>query len=91
MDYNELKLEILQLLSKTGPLDSTSLAKVIAESHSIVPDIHALRMALMRYHRLGLLKRQRVEGVYKYGITERGLRRLSWLLGQKATVNQAEG
>ena len=79
MDYNELKLHILRILSKTGPVDSSGLAKVISESKQIALDIHALRMALMRYHKQGLLRRERTGGLYRYTLTERGRQRLSWL------------
>jgi DNA-binding transcriptional regulator PaaX len=79
LNYNELKLNILQVLSQTGPLDSSSLGEAIAESKKIILDIHALRMALMRYHKQGLLKRERAEGVFRYALTERGLQRLRWL------------
>ena len=87
MDYNELKQLILQSLSKTGPLDSNSLAKLLAESSLPALDIHAIRMALMRYYKQGLLTRQRVAGTYQYGLTERGIRRLSWLKAQSKDRN----
>ena len=87
MDYNELKQLILQSLSKTGPLDSSSLAEALVESRKLRLDIHALRMALMRYYKQGLLSRQRVAGMYRYGLTERGARRLSWLEAQSKDRN----
>lgn len=79
LDYNVLKLRILRLLSKTGPVDSDSLAGTIADGRGFAIDIHALRMALMRYHKQGLLKREKVGGVFRYAITERGNQRLRWL------------
>lgn len=87
MDYNVLKLRILWLLSKTGPTDSSSLAKTIAESKEITLDIHALRMALMRYHKQGLLKRERSGGTFTYALTERGIQRLRWLEQQTMKPN----
>jgi DNA-binding transcriptional regulator PaaX len=87
MDYNELKQLILQSLSKTAPLDSSSLAKVLIESSGTKLDIHAVRMALMRYYKLGLLSRQRIAGIYRYGLTERGVRRLTWLKAQSKDRN----
>jgi DNA-binding transcriptional regulator PaaX len=42
-------------------------------------DIHALRMALMRYYKQGLLKRERAGGMFTYTLTERGIQRLRWL------------
>ena len=87
LDYNELKLRILRLLSKTGPMDSSSLASTIAESKEITLDIHALRMALMRYHKQGLLKRERSGGTFTYALTERGIQRLRWLEQQTTKPN----
>ena len=87
LDYNALKLRILRLLSKTGPTDSGSLASTIAESKEIRLDIHALRMALMRYHKQGLLKRERTAGTFTYALTERGIQRLRWLEQQAAKPN----
>ena len=83
MHFNELKLQILQVLSKTGPVDSSSLAGAIAESKRMALDIHALRMALMRYYKQGLLRRERARGMFRYALTERGLQRLHWLEQQK--------
>jgi DNA-binding transcriptional regulator PaaX len=84
LNYNELKLQILQVLSVTGPADSNRLAKAFAESKGITVDIHALRMALMRYHEQGLLRRERAEGMFRYTLTQRGLKRLRWLEEQSA-------
>jgi len=82
MDYNELKLSILSLLAKEGGLDSSLLIKELASSARITIDIHALRMALMRYYKLGLLKRERSGGTYRYTLTDRGTMRLQWLKEQ---------
>lgn len=79
MDYNELKLPVLQLLSIHGPTNSEVLLKKLAESKGISLDIHALRMALMRYYKQGLLKRERSGGTFTYTISERGVQRLRWL------------
>jgi DNA-binding transcriptional regulator PaaX len=85
MDYNVLKTLVLGLLSKTGPMDSNSLAKELSESQATL-DVHALRMALMRYYKQGLLSRQRTGGMYRYSLTERGLRRLNWLKQQEHSI-----
>lgn len=71
-------MHVLRTLSKTGQVESNSVAKVLAES-GIVLDIHALRMALVRYYKQGLLKRERRGGVFFYSLSERGLNRLRWL------------
>jgi DNA-binding transcriptional regulator PaaX len=82
LDYNVLKLRILRLLSKAGAADSNSLASTMMESNDAAIDIHALRMALMRYYKQGLLKREKVGGVFRYALTERGIQRLRWLEDQ---------
>jgi DNA-binding transcriptional regulator PaaX len=79
LDYNELKLTVLQLFSTHGPMNSGMLIKTLVESKTITLDIHALRMALMRYYKQGLLKRERSGGTYKYTISDRGIQRLRWL------------
>jgi DNA-binding transcriptional regulator PaaX len=86
LDYNVLKLRVLRLLSKIGPTDSSSLANSIAEGGARL-DIHALRMALMRYYKQGLLRRERSGGRFKYALTERGIQRLRWLEEQLARVS----
>jgi DNA-binding transcriptional regulator PaaX len=42
-------------------------------------EIHAVRMALVRYYRQGLLKRIRSGGQFKYTLSGRGVSRLKWL------------
>jgi DNA-binding transcriptional regulator PaaX len=79
LDYNELKLPILQLLSIESPMNSGMLSRRLANSKGITLNIHALRMALMRYYKQGLLKRERSGGAYTYAISERGFQRLRWL------------
>lgn len=82
MEYNELKLLLLALLVKEEGMDSTSLSRELSES-GLKVEIHAVRMAVMRYYKLGLLKRTRSGGMYIYSLTERGTRRLHWLQEQK--------
>ena len=82
MDYNELKVPVLELLVKHGPMDSGSVVRKLAESNGIAIDIHALRMAMMRYYKQGLLRRERSGGMFKYAISERGVQRLRWLQQQ---------
>jgi DNA-binding transcriptional regulator PaaX len=79
LDFNKLKVPILELLVEDGAMDGTDLSKRLVESNQIVIDIHALRMALMRYYRQGLLRRERSGGVFKYRISQRGVQRLRWL------------
>jgi DNA-binding transcriptional regulator PaaX len=79
VDRNQLKIPILQLFFTDGPMESASLLRRLAQAKSIVIDIHALRMALMRYYKQGLLKRERSGGTFIYLISEKGTSRLNWL------------
>jgi DNA-binding transcriptional regulator PaaX len=85
LNFNELKVPVLQLLVKHGSMDGVTVAKRLAESHALSIDIHAVRMALMRYYKQGLVRRERSGGVFKYTISQRGVQRLRWL------QQQAEG
>ncbi|HKM78310.1 MAG TPA: hypothetical protein VJZ03_04480 [Candidatus Bathyarchaeia archaeon] len=78
MDYNRLKVLILRLLSERESTDSSAVAAALGTA-GVNLDIHAIRMALMRYYKQGLLCRERRSGVYTYGLSERGIRRLAWL------------
>jgi len=79
LDYNQLKRVLLRGLADNGPLDSDSLLQVLSLSGKVQFEIHAVRMALMRYYRQGLLKRVRSGGQFTYSLTDRGIRRLEWL------------
>jgi DNA-binding PadR family transcriptional regulator len=79
LDFNKLKVPILELLVEDGAMDGASVSRRLAESNQIVIDIHALRMALMRYYKQGLLRRERSGGVFRYTISQRGVQRLRWL------------
>jgi len=78
MNYNKLKLVVLRVLSERSSADSIAVAQALA-AYSVRLDMHAIRMALMRYYKQGLLWRERKLGAYTYGLSERGLRRLRWL------------
>jgi DNA-binding transcriptional regulator PaaX len=88
MDYNELKLPVLRILSREASMDSNAIAKRLQDSEHIAIDIHALRMALVRYYRQGILKRRRSGGTYQYSISERGTGRLTWLQKQADIANR---
>jgi len=77
MHYNQLKLRVLRILS-SGTTDSSAVAAALSDS-GVQLDMHAIRMALMRYYKQGLLRRERKLGVYSYELSERGVRRLAWL------------
>jgi DNA-binding transcriptional regulator PaaX len=82
LDYDKLKVPVLELLSKNAGMNSVSVARTLAELNGINIDIHALRMALMRYYKQGLLRRERSGGAFKYTISQRGVQRLRWLQQQ---------
>ena len=78
MDYNQLKLLLLKAVFEIGPSDSSAIQMEL-KRRTIMLDVHALRMALMRYYKQGLLKRERQGGVFIYSLSERGVQRLRWL------------
>jgi len=88
LHYNELKRAVLRILS-TGPMNSLSLVEELAR-HRVEPlEVHAVRMALVRYYKQGLLRRERRSGMFIYTISERGLRRLEWLESGKPRTDRA--
>jgi len=76
MKYNETKKYILETLEESD-MDARSIYKILSESTDI--SIKAVQMALLRYYRWGLLERARDDGIYNYGITDKGIERLKWL------------
>ncbi len=84
MRYNQLKRAILELFTTEGWCTSLQVGQKLEEIGTVVLDIHALRMALVRYHRQGLLVRERREGSYAYRLSEKGARRLLWLKEQSS-------
>ena len=81
--YNERKLDILRIAESEAGITSNSLADLM--------DSKAASMALMRYHRMGLLSRSRDGGEYVYVITERGLERLEYLEETMEVESEEEG
>jgi len=78
MEYNQLKLGVLRELSMKGAMDSSAIAAALTAT-GLRLEMHAIRMACMRYYKQGLLTRERKFGLYIYGLSERGVRRLAWL------------
>ena len=78
MNYNELKLLILRTISESGSISSEDLATRLITTGARV-EIHAVRMALMRYYRQGLLLRKKAGGTFSYSLSDRGLHRFEWL------------
>jgi DNA-binding transcriptional regulator PaaX len=68
-------------------MNSDAISQTLPASGTFRIEIHAVRMALVRYYRQGLLKRVRSAGQFTYSITDRGLRRLQWLEEQAKKTN----
>lgn len=81
LDYNQLKRVLLRTLADTGPIDSATLFQKLTSVGKQQFEIHAVRMALVRYYRQGLLKRERAGGQFMYALSGRGAARLRWLEG----------
>ena len=75
MKYNEAKKEILEALEALGEsITSREIAKYLSRSHKNVS------MALLRYHRQGLVSRYTIDVRTKvYTLTDRGSNRLKYL------------
>ena len=80
LNYNELKSLILRTISQEWSMSSEEIATRL-ETTGIHVEIHAVRMALMRYYRQGLLSRKKAAGSFSYSLSDRGARRLEWLEG----------
>jgi len=73
---------LLRTLADCGPTDSIGLFQKLTSVGVGQFEIHAVRMALVRYYRQGLLKRERAGGQFRYSLSGRGTARLRWLEGQ---------
>jgi len=82
--YNELKTVILDLLTTEGWCDSNRIIERARSESALSGSSRAVRMALLRYHRHGLLHREWRRGEYVYKLSDRGARRLVWLKGLTA-------
>ncbi len=78
MDYNALKIRVLNLFEASGELDSEKVRTHLVGAKIELSD-KAVEMALLRYFRQGLLSRTRRSGRFQYGLTEKGLARRIWL------------
>lgn len=81
LHYNQLKELILRALLEE-PKDSLLLVEELSRQRNGRFEIHAVRMALVRYYKQGLLNREKRAGVFNYSISDRGRRRLQWLESQ---------
>ncbi len=79
MDYNQLKLRILEFFRQTEEYESSQILKLVISATDSEHHDKAIEMALLRYWRQGLLKRVRRRGRFYYTLTERGTARRDWL------------
>ena len=79
MKYNELKVAILHLLTTDGWCKSNRIIARVRSELGLSASPRAVRMALLRYHRYGLLHREWRGGEYVYRLSDRGAKRLVWL------------
>ena len=78
MDYNHLKIRVLTLFEGSQELSSNEIRTLLLESKIDLAD-KAVKMAVMRYTRQGLLGRSKKAGVFHYRLTEKGQARRDWL------------
>lgn len=81
LKYNELKTAVLHVLTTEGWCDSKRIIERAQSELGLSVTSRAIRMALLRYHRYGLLHREWRRGEYAYRLSDRGARRLVWLRG----------
>ena len=73
--YNQVKKKILNIINTMGEATSWQISLITGQS------VEAASMALLRYHKMGLLHRRTLRGRLKiYSITQRGRERLAWLI-----------
>jgi len=81
LGYNELKKQVLSLLSNEPGLRSGEIAARLTTIHGRSATLRSIEMALLRYYRYGLLRRTGKRGSYVYELSNKGMRRLRWLDG----------
>jgi DNA-binding MarR family transcriptional regulator len=79
--YNERKLQVLEYVKMRRATTSSELAGALNL------EVHNARTLLKKYSRQGLLSRSRADawGTRVHEITEKGLRRLSYLKGTESS------
>jgi DNA-binding transcriptional regulator PaaX len=78
MNFNQLKIRVLDLFGQSPELHSEEVRKLLRQS-KVDLTTKAMEMALLRYTRQGLLARTRKAGRFHYRLTEKGLARREWL------------
>ena len=81
MEHNQLKIRILKLLG-SGDEDSHRVRESLRDVDGLNLSQRAVEMALLRYWRQGLLKRERKGRRFRYVLTARGSARRDWLESQ---------
>jgi len=82
LDYNQLKIRVLALFRGSEELASDNIRTLLRESQIELSD-KAVKMALMRYTRQGILARGKRAGLFRYRLTEKGVARRDWLAQTK--------
>ena len=78
LDYNQLKIRVLTVFKGSEELASDDVRTLLRESKIELTD-KAVKMALMRYTRQGILARSKKAGLFQYRLTEKGVARRAWL------------
>jgi len=79
MDYNQLKLKVLELFNQPVEYESSQVLALVVSKNEGRHSDKAIEMALLRYWRQGLLRRERRGGRFYYSLSERGEARRTWL------------
>lgn len=82
LDYNQLKIRVLALFKGSEELASDDVRALLRDSKIELTD-KAVKMALMRYTRQGILARSKKFGLFQYRLTEKGVARRAWLTRTK--------
>jgi predicted transcriptional regulator len=78
LNYNQLKIRVLALFNGSEDLASEDIRALLRQSKIELSD-KAVKMALMRYTRQGILARGKKAGLFRYRLTEKGVARRDWL------------
>jgi PaaX-like protein len=81
LEHNQLKIRVLKLIGADHQ-DSHGLQEMLKEKEGIDLSHRAVEMALLRYWRQGLLKRERKGRRFTYVLSPRGVARRNWLESQ---------
>ena len=83
--YNVVKLEILKEIEDLGK------ATIVQVNDNLGRNYTNTAMAMLRYHRSGLLSRHGVNRKNKiYSLSDRGRERLDWLLDQEGNEDDSD-